>query len=169
MRQLRVVTWPLRLAIGATLVGIVMVSDAGWRATHFESIRPTSIPPNGKATPHSKSYRQGLLSELDDAVNLDPFHPERRRPQIRYELPGSVPVEKPANPVPAADPVELLGTVIVAGGRSFAMCQSSAGTQVVHVGEKVGGYTLKSVEPGSAVFMSPEGKTLNVSVKKTGS
>jgi hypothetical protein len=102
-------------------------------------------------------------------VNLDPFHPERRRPQIRYELPGSVPVEKPANPVPAADPVELLGTVIVAGGRSFAMCQSSAGTQVVHVGEKVGGYTLKSVEPGSAVFMSPEGKTLNVSVKKTGS
>jgi hypothetical protein len=150
------------------LVGIVMVSDAGWRATHFDSIPAASIPPNGKEMRHSRSYRQGLLSELDDAVDLDPFHPERRRPQIRYELPGAAPVEKPVEAV-LADPVELLGTVIVAGGRSFAMCQSSAGTQVVHVGEKVGGYTLKSLEQGSAVFVSPEGKTMNVSVKKTGS
>jgi hypothetical protein len=168
VRRLRVVTWPLRFAIGAMLLGIVLLSDAGWRATHFASILPASLPPNGRPIPGSKSYRQGLISELDDAVELDPFHPERRRPQIRYELPGSV-VEKPAEPVPVADPVELLGTVIVAGGRSFAMCQSSAGTQVVHVGEKVGGYTLKSVEPGSAVFVSPEGKVMNVSVKKTGS
>ena len=158
----------MRLAIGATLVGIVMVSNAGWRATHFDAIHPARILPNGKGAPHSKSYREGLLSELDEAVDLDPFHPERRRPQIRYELPGSAPVEK-AEPARAADPVELLGTVIVAGGRSFAMCQSNAGTQVVHVGEKVAGYTLKSVEQGSAVFVSPEGKTMNVSVKKTGS
>jgi hypothetical protein len=145
-----------------------MVADAGWRATHFDSIPPASIPANGRAVPHSRSYRQGLLSELDDAVDLDPFHPERHRPQVRYELPGSAPVEKP-DVAPAAEPVELLGTVIVSGGRSFAMCQSSTGTQVVHVGEKVGGYTLKSVEPGSAVFVSPEGKAMNVSVKKTGS
>jgi hypothetical protein len=151
------------------VVGIVMVSDAGWRATHFDAILAATTPPNGRAMPHSKSYRQGLLSEMDDAVDLDPFHPERRRPQIRYELPGSAPVEKPTGPVPVADPVELLGTVIVTGGRSFAMCQSNAGTQVVHVGEKVAGYTLKSVEQGSAVFVSPEGKSMNVSVKKTGS
>lgn len=114
------------------------------------------------------SYRPALVSELDRAVDRDPFHPERRRPQIRYELPGSVPVTAPQT-VPVSDPVELLGTVVVAGGRSFAMCQTSAGPQIVHVGEKLAGFTLKSVEQGSAMFVSPEGKSMNVRVKKTGS
>ena len=70
---------------------------------------------------------------------------------------------------PTSDPIELLGTVMVAGGRSFAMCQSSGGTQVVHVGEQIAGFTLKSLEQGSAVFVSPQGKAVNIRVKKTGS
>lgn len=169
MRQLRVITWPLRIAIGATLAATVLVSASGWRATHFDKMLPMSIPTVEKSAAQMGSYRPALVSELDRAVDLDPFHPERRRPQIRYELPGTALPEKPEANVPVADPVELLGTVVVAGGRSFAMCQSSVGTQVVHVGEKIAGFTLKSVEQGSAVFVSPEGKVMNVRVKKTGS
>jgi hypothetical protein len=168
MKQLRVITWPLRIAIGATLAATVLVSASGWRATHYDKMAAMSTPPVEKSVAQMGAYRPALVSELDRAVDLDPFHPERRRPQIRYELPGNAPVEKP-QATPVADPIELLGTVVVAGGRSFAMCQSSAGTQVVHVGEKIAGFTLKSVEQGSAVFVSPEGKVMNVSVKKTGS
>jgi hypothetical protein len=168
VRQLRVVTWPLRIAIGAALAATVLVSASGWRATHFDKMPRTGPVSMERRTAHLGSYRPALVSELDRAVDADPFHPERRRPQIRYELPGSGP-EKPPASEPVADPVELLGTVVVAGGRSFAMCQSSAGTQVVHVGEKVAGFTLRSVEQGSAVFVSPQGKVMNVRVKKTGS
>jgi hypothetical protein len=39
----------------------------------------------------------------------------------------------------------------------------------VHIGEKFAGFTLKSVEQGSAVFLSPSGKVVNIAVKKTGS
>jgi hypothetical protein len=169
MKQLRVTTWQLRIAIGGTLAALVLVSTAGWRATHFEKMPATSTAPKVKNATEIGSYRPALVYELDRAADLDPFHPERRRPQVRYELPGNAPVEKPPATVPVPDPIELLGTVVVAGGRSFAMCQSSAGTQVVHVGEKIAGFTLKSVGQGNAVFVSPEGKTMNVSVKKTGS
>jgi hypothetical protein len=130
---------------------------------------PSSTPPIEKAAARIGSYRTALTPELDYAVDLDPFHPERRRPQIRYELPGSRTAEKPPETAPVSDPIELLGTVMVAGGRSFAMCQSSAGTQVVHVGEQIAGFTLKSLEQGSAVFVSPQGKAVNIRVKKTGS
>jgi len=169
MRQLRVITWPLRIAIGAAFAATVLVAAAGWRATHFDKMLTMSIPTIEKSAAQMGSYRPALISELDRAVDLDPFHPERRRPQIRYELPGTALPEKPEASVQVPDPVELLGTVVVAGGRSFAMCQSSVGTQVVHVGEKVAGFTLKSVEQGSAVFVSPEGKVMIVRVKKTGS
>jgi hypothetical protein len=168
VKRLRVITWPLRFAVGATLVGTGLVSASIWRATHFDEMIPARIPPTEKVAASMASYRGALASELDDAVELDPFHPERRRPQVRYELPGSGPA-KLQEAAPIADPVELLGTVLVSGGRSFAMCQTSAGTQVVHVGEKIAGFTLKSVEQGSAVFVSPEGKAMNIRVKKTGS
>jgi hypothetical protein len=169
VKHLRVITWPLRFAIGATLVGIVLVSITGWRATHFEKMVPVSTAPIEKVAERIGSYRTALTPELDYAIDLDPFHPERRRPQIRYELPGSRAAEKPPETAPVSDPIDLLGTVMVAGGRSFAMCQSSAGTQVVHVGEQIAGFTLKSLEQGSAVFVSPQGKAVNIRVKKTGS
>jgi hypothetical protein len=168
VKRLRVITWSLRFAVGATLIGVGLVSASIWRATHFDKMLPARTPPSEKAAVQLVSYRGALASELDDAVDLDPFHPERRRPQIRYELPGSAPA-KPPESAPVSDPIELLGTVLVAGGRSFAMCQTTSGTQVVHVGEKIAGFTLKSVEQGSAVFVSPDGKAVNIRVKKTGS
>jgi len=169
VKQLRVITWPLRLGIAAAVAATVLVSASGWRATHFDEIPRVSAPPTERRSAQLGSYRPALVSELDRAVDGDPFHPERRRPQIRYELPGSAPEELPQASAPPAEQIELIGTVVAAGGRSFAMCQTSAGPQIVRVGEKFNGYTLKSVEQGSAVFVSPQGKVLNIGVKKTGS
>ena len=169
MRQLRVINLPLRVAIGATLAAAALVLAAGWRATHFDQMATASAPGIEKGAAQAVSYRQALVSELDRAVAVDPFHPERRRPQIRYQLPASGPPEPSQSAQPVSAPVELVGTVVVAGGRSFAMCQSGAGPQIVHIGEKFAGHTLKSVEQGSAMFVSPEGKAVKILVKKTGS
>lgn len=169
MKQLRVITWPLRAGIAAALAGIALVSVSGWRAAHFDEIPRVSAPPMEATATQLGSYRPALASELDRAVDGDPFHPERRRPQIRYELPGSAPEELPQASATPVEQIELIGTVVVAGGRSFAMCQTSAGPQIVRVGEKFAGFTLKSVEQGTAVFVSPSGKVMNVHVKKAGS
>lgn len=168
MKQLRVITWPLRAGIVGAVAGIALVSVSGWRAAHFDEMPRMSAPSMERSAAQLASYRPALVSELDRAVDGDPFHPERRRPQIRYELPGSAPAEPEAS-VPVAEPIELIGTVVAAGGRSFAMCQTSAGPRLVHIGEKFAGYTLKSVEQGSAMFVSPQGKVMNVHVKKAGS
>ena len=169
MKRLRVVTWPLRVALAAIIGAIALVSVSGWRATHFEAVPAMTVPVVERGKAEMGSYRPALVSELDRAIDGDPFHPERRRPQVRYELPASTSAELPVASAPVAEPIELIGTVVANGGRSFAMCQTSAGPQIVHVGDKFAGHTLKSVEQGSAVFVSPEGKVMNVRVKKTGS
>jgi hypothetical protein len=169
VKKLRAITWPLRFGLVAAAAGTALVSVSGWRATHFEEIPRTSAPSTESRAAQLGSYRPALVSELDRAVDGDPFHPERRRPQIRYELPASRPEEMPEASPPPAEQIELIGTVVAAGGRSFAMCQTSAGPQIVHIGEKFVGHTLKSVTQGSAVFVSPQGKVMNVHVKKAGS
>jgi hypothetical protein len=169
VRRLRVTTWPLRFAIGAALAAVVFVLAAARRATHFDEMPNVTAAGIERGTGQAVSYRQALVSELDRAVNLDPFHPERRRPGARYQLPQAGPAEPAQAAEPVSAPVELVGTVVVAGGRSFAMCQSGAGPQIVHIGEKFAGHTLKSVAQGSAVFVSPNGKAMTILVKKTGS
>ena len=169
MKHVRVITLPLRIAIGLTITAAALVLASAWRATHFDSAPPLRVASIERSGARLGSYRPALASELDRAVEADPFHPERRRPQIRYELPGSAPAVNPDAAKPAVEQVELVGTVVLAGGRSFAMCQTSAGPRLVHIGEKFAGFTLKSVEQGSAVFLSPSGKVVNIAVKKTGS
>ena len=169
MSQLRVVTWQLRTAVGAALGAFVLLAATSWRVTHLSGL--PSVNNESAAPPRAQlgSYRGALASELDHAVDFDPFQPERKRPNVRYELPGAAPSAIPAASAPVAEQVELLGTVVIAGGRSFATCQAGGGTQIVHVGEKFAGLTLKSVEQGSAVFVSPTGKTVTVYAKKSGS
>ena len=169
MRKLRVITWPLRLAGGATAAATVVVLASAWAATHTSGTSHIGILKAAGKPVSLGSYRPALVSELDRAIELDPFHPERRRPQIRYALRGPGPVGDPDAGVPIVEVIELIGTVVVPGGRSFAMCQTSAGPKLVHVGEKFAGFTLKGVQQGSAVFVSPAGKTVNIGVRKTGS
>jgi hypothetical protein len=169
MNQPRVITWQLRLAVVAAIGSVGLLAAASWRATHFAGLPRVNAAANPPARPSVRSFRYALASELDRAIDLDPFQPERKRPEVRYAPPSSAPPPSQTPPGPPAEQVELLGTVVVGGGRSFAMCQTSAGPQIVHIGEKFAGLTLKTVEQGSAVFVSPDGKVVNVSAKKTGS
>ena len=169
MKRLRVVTWRLRIAIGAAVGASLLLAASAWRATHFDELPTMSAPDIQLTSAQTGSYRLAGVSELDRAVDRDPFHPERRRPQIRYELPRAGPPVDPEAGVPIVEAIELIGTVVTGGGRSFAMCQTSAGPQIVHTGETFAGMTLKSVGKESAVFVSPQGKVTNVRVRKIGS
>jgi hypothetical protein len=93
------------------------------------------------------------------ALDADPFTANRRRPGARYRLPG----DAVARTAPTVAPPVVLGTVLAAGGGSFALCQmGSSPPVVVRVGESIGGFTLRSVDKGRAVFLSPQGRELVV-------
>jgi hypothetical protein len=115
------------------------------------------------------------LAELPDGlmektVDHDPFHPERRRPTVPFRLPSEQAAASPTAPPPVAATLQLLGTVVTPGQDAFVLCQlGNEPPRVVRVGGKVGGYTLRRIEPGRAVFISPDGETVDVRVSKQGS
>jgi len=106
---------------------------------------------------------------VTETVDHDPFHPERRRPTTPFRMPG-VPASAPtAAPTPVAA-LRVLGTVVTPGEDAFALCQlGNEPPKVVRMGGKVGDFTLRKIEPGRAVFLSPDGETIDVRVSKAGS
>jgi hypothetical protein len=107
---------------------------------------------------------------LAAAVGKDPFHPERRRPSLRFRFPGEGSPSTATEATPATAAFKLIGTATMPEGRSFAMCQWGAEPpKLVRIGESVGNLTLKKVEPGRAVFLTAGGKRFEVQVPKAGS
>jgi len=108
---------------------------------------------------------------LDDAVAVDPFQPNREPAPLRFgQKPDSVTTTQQGTPV-VAENVRLLGTVVERNGdgASFVVCQlDGAPPRVVHAGERLGSYRLRSIAQGSAVFESDNGTRLELRVLKTG-
>jgi hypothetical protein len=108
-----------------------------------------------------------VAARMAAAVDKDPFHPERRRPDQPFRLPdeGAPP---PGAPAEIVGP-RLIGTGVAPGG-GFAICQLPGGpARLIHVGEKLGNLTLHSVEPGRATFTTASGDSVVVRVPRTGS
>lgn len=103
-------------------------------------------------------------------VDRDPFHPERRRPTTPFRLPAEEEsARRAAVPEAPVSTLRLLGTVITAGQDAFAMGQLGGDApRVVRVGGTLGGFTLRRIEPGRAVFTTPNGEMLDLRVPKAG-
>lgn len=161
-------TRSLQFAGVALATSVVLFLSAGWRATHLSPLPSTMLADASSTAQQADFYREALPSELDRAVDSDPFRPDRSRPEVRYQLPGTAEAV-PKETVAVEQPIVLLGTMVIGGeGRSFAMCQTPAGPRIVHIGERVGDLTLKRVAKQSAVFVSSRGKEISVSVKPAG-
>jgi hypothetical protein len=71
--------------------------------------------------------------------------------------------------VPAAT-LRLLGTVLESGKDAFVLCQLGAeAPKLIRQGGTLGGYTLRKIEPGRAIFTSPTGETVDLRTYKVGS
>ena len=151
---------------------LVCAALAGWslqRALVLEQlpalIAMAPVPSTLDAEP-----RLPLASaRMAQAVGKDPFHPERRRPTLRFRFPGEASAV-PAAGAPSSGPFKLIGTAVMSSGKSFAMCQVGAEPpKLVRIGEQFGELTLKGVAPGRAVFLTAAGKRYEVLVPKAGS
>lgn len=158
------------IALVAVLASGGIAGYAFWRAIVLEPL-DTAAEGLGMVTiPAPVVPAEADPDALQAAVDLDPFHPERRRPPERFRLPDD-PVPEPSQALAARDPeaVRLIGTVVMPEGRSFAMCQfSGEPPKLVRLGETVGDLTLRAVDQGLAVFVTAGGATVEARVPKAG-
>jgi hypothetical protein len=100
-------------------------------------------------------------ADFSATVEHDPFSPDRTAPTSPYRMPG----EPDPDLTPAPDPIKpvVIGTAVSIDGRSFATVRlGDARPAIVHVGDRIGEYTVKSIDRGRVAFTMSSGKRLNV-------
>jgi hypothetical protein len=150
------------------LAGLVVATAfAAWTAGRALRIDP--VPPIPPPTVALAGGVAGTATrkpaDLQDAVDNDPFSPDRT-PGQPYRLPGE-PDPRSADPVVEPEKPVLLGTAVSADGRSFAVLQMGDGRAVSrYVGDTIGVYKVRTIDRARVVLASPTGKRVDVNAAK---
>lgn len=114
----------------------------------------------GRGMPRSPADIQG-------AADNDLFSPDRSAPSAPYRMPGeSAPDDKPRIDPPK--PI-VLGTAVANDGRNFATVQlGTEAPKLVHVGDKIGEWIVKSIGRGKVVLVSADGVRAELGAPNTG-
>ncbi len=161
----------VRLAVAALSTALALLGWSLWRALRIDDVRPAVAASDVTAgTALGVSLGEGYSTDrVLASVAKDPFHPDRRRPAVRFRLPSDARIATRVA-APHTPGVRVVGTAASPGGGGFAMCAWAGGTpRIVRIGERVGDWTLSKVTPGAAEFRAPTGTTVVVRVAKAGS
>ena len=151
----------------AALVLVLSLGLSGWALARAVTITPVSeaAPPvfaTSAAT--AKAPPRGAF-DVSGVVANNAFAPERTPPPRRYRLGGYAP--EPAREAPPPQPV-VLGTSVDSPTNSFAICRIEAGpASIVRIGDKIGAFTVVSIERNVVVFTSPTGERVAVKAAST--
>ncbi|MEO7084569.1 MAG: hypothetical protein ABI442_08585 [Gemmatimonadaceae bacterium] len=141
----------------------------GW--TVVRAMRPDPLPPvaaTAVASLDGITHRIARTTiDVNAAVENDVFSPDRSPPTGSYRLPGEAsPTDKP---VFEAQRPTVLGTAVATDGRSFATMQlGDSGPRLVHVGDKIGEWVVRTIERGKVTLVSAAGVRADITVGKTG-
>jgi len=156
----------MRLALAALALS---VGITGW--TLVRAFRADALPETPPTTIASlETIRGGAVhppADIESAVDNDLFADDRSAPGVPYRMPGeNVPDDKPA--VVPEKPI-VLGTAVATDGRHFATVQlSGASPTLVHVGDRIGEWIVRSIERGKIVIVTAGGTRADVTVPKPG-
>jgi hypothetical protein len=93
-------------------------------------------------------------------VASDPFVAERTAPPVPYRMPGE---DDNTKPVTDTKKPVVLGVAVGLNGTDFTTCQLGDDfPRIMHVGDKIGEYTIKTIERGRVVFTMANGKQLEI-------
>jgi hypothetical protein len=149
----------------------LVISAALFLWTLVRALRADALPPATQQAVVSlqaitrNSYRKP--ADIQIAVQHDLFSPDRNAPSTPYRMPG----EKAADDKPKVEPPKpvVLGTVIASDGRSFATLKlGDASPMLVHVGDKIGEWNVRSIARGKVVLESTTGVRAELAVPKPG-
>jgi hypothetical protein len=139
-----------------------------WTAVRALRVDPVpSVPPPTLASAGSiASAPLPPATDVAAAVEKDPFAPDRSAPASPYRLPGE-PDPKVEEPVVEPQKPVVIGTAVSPQGRSFAVLQLGDARPVsLSIGDRIGAYTVKSIERGRVVFTTPAGKKVDITAVK---
>jgi hypothetical protein len=147
------------LSLSASVVGFRL-------AGRSEAIKET-IKDEIRLAGGESPFLDGELAHIDvvSAVANNPFNMMRSPPEVEYQFPDDSSLY---GAIAKTAPIKLLGTVVSRDGGGFAVCDIGEGPKSIRVGQNIGIYKLKSVARGSAVFVGPNGKPLNLALPKPG-
>jgi len=169
MRRLRVS--PLLLIPG----GVLAATLAASAYSIVRLVQPIAFPAaaaepadSWRARPTAAPRSEPVRAELNSAHTADPFRPERRPAPVPFRMPGEALSGNDADQPAPVQSIVLIGTAVSDGG-GFAMCQiGSEPARLVRLGERLAGYTLRSVGQGRATFRTETGQTIEVRVARAG-
>ena len=157
---------PLQVALGALALGAGAMMWALVTAFRTEAI--PDPPPTVVGS--IESIRGGVArpkSDIEAAVDNDVFSVERSAPNAPYRMPGEPDPNAKAAPQP--DKPVVLGTAVATDGRHFATLQMRDGRPtLVRVGDKIGEWTVRSIDRGKVVLVSTGGIRAEISVTNPG-
>lgn len=159
--------WAQIGAAAAVVVAAIVAATAAIGAWRLEPLptgvaHPAVLPEDVTPSPSASSAQFVVLLESD------PFHPERRRPDVRF---GAAPIDAAIEPVSerSAPTVQLLGTVVLPQQRSLAMCRvGNERARLLRVGDTLSSMKLAEIGQGRAVFVGSRGERLDLTVRKGG-
>jgi hypothetical protein len=149
-----------RAAIGAATFSVIVF---GWTLVH--AIRIDAVPvqtaPDFASASALATPARGAEADVEAAVEADLFAANRSAPEHRYRAPGEDDDEA-APAAPLVLPV-VLGTAASDPIHGFATVQLGDGHPVImHVGDKIGEYTVQSIEREKVVFTNASKKKLDI-------
>lgn len=149
-------------------VGALLIAAAAslWMAVGF--IRPVALPEHNPQ-PRAPVVDSAVPAEKTTVLSIEanPFRSDRRAAPARFRMPGDGAGLDAGLRPPVASSLILIGTAVLPGGGSFAMCQiAGEPPRLVRIGERFAGLTLRRVSQGQATFSTPSGTSLEVRVAK---
>jgi hypothetical protein len=138
---------------------LALVLFTGVRAWTISPVPGPSTDAAADPVPQLGGRAAYRLADALRAVARDPFHPERRAPVARYLLPedGAQATLSVRGSV-RGEAIRLLGTVVSGASGGFVMCQiGREPPKTLHVGDTLGGLTLRRVERAAAEFTDGAG------------
>jgi len=148
---------------GAIAALAVSLFAALWTLEHAVRIErlPEAVAPQFAGLGAIEAPAPAPLVNVAAAVETDLFAADRSAPSRRYAVPGE---ESEEAAVAQAAPVPVvLGTAVADPAHSFATVQLGDERSVIlHEGDKIGEYTVKSIARGHVVFTMRAGKPLDI-------
>jgi hypothetical protein len=155
----------LRAAVAAVALGAVSVI---W--TMARALRPVDVSVSSTTSVATIDGLKRITAHtpvnIQSAVENDLFSPARTPPSTRYRMPG-----EDSKDEPRAEPMKpvLVGTAFATDGRSFATLQlGDAPPSLVHVGDRIGEWTVRSIARGKVVLESSQGTRAELVVTHPG-
>lgn len=151
---------PMRYALLFLLLATTIALYSVVRAVQLTAVPTGALPilPNPAAL-----VAPARMPPLDvgNVIDRDVFAPDRTAPANQYLLPSEM--EPEAGPAFTPPRLLVLGIAMADGGRSFATAQ--VGTErptIVRVGDRLGPYTVKTIEAKRVTFALPGGASQTV-------